>query len=64
MFIIYLIKLKNFINKKKLKQKLQFLMKKIYYLDTGGGILKGNKIFKDEPFFVINPDTLWSNAYY
>ena len=31
-------------------------------LDTGGGILNATKSFK-EPFVVINPDTLWSNAY-
>ena len=32
-------------------------------LDTGGGVKKGTKKFKDNPFFVINPDTLWSNKY-
>ena len=32
-------------------------------LDTGGGVKKGAKEFKDNPFFVINPDTLWSNKY-
>ena len=31
-------------------------------LDTGGGILNATKFFK-EPFIVVNPDTLWSNAY-
>ena len=32
-------------------------------LDTGGGVKKGTKIFKKMPFFVVNPDTLWSNNY-
>ena len=32
-------------------------------LDTGGGVKKGTKDFQDNPFFVINPDTLWSNKY-
>ena len=32
-------------------------------LDTGGGVKKGTKEFNDNPFFVINPDTLWSNKY-
>ena len=32
-------------------------------LDTGGGVKKGTKEFRDNPFFVINPDTLWSNKY-
>ena len=32
-------------------------------LDTGGGILKGTKKFKKEPFIVINPDTVWNKDY-
>ena len=32
-------------------------------LDTGGGVKKGTKEFNDNPFFVINPDTLWSDKY-
>ena len=32
-------------------------------LDTGGGVKKGTKDFKENPFFVINPDPLWSNKY-
>ena len=32
-------------------------------LDTGGGVKKGTRDFKDNPFFVINPDTLWSDKY-
>ena len=32
-------------------------------LDTGGGVKKGTREFMDNPFFVINPDTLWSNKY-
>jgi MurNAc alpha-1-phosphate uridylyltransferase len=31
-------------------------------LNTGGGVLNATKSFK-EPFVVVNPDTLWSNAY-
>ena len=33
-------------------------------LDTGGGIFNATKQFKDEPFFVLNPDTIWSKNYY
>ena len=32
-------------------------------LDTGGGILEATKHFDDNPFYVINPDTLWSDRY-
>ena len=31
-------------------------------LNTGGGIMHATKSFK-KPFIVVNPDTLWSNAY-
>ena len=33
-------------------------------LDTGGGIFNATKKFKDEPFFVLNPDTIWNKNYY
>ena len=33
-------------------------------LDTGGGILNATKNFKDKPFFVLNPDTIWNKNYY
>jgi MurNAc alpha-1-phosphate uridylyltransferase len=33
-------------------------------LDTGGGILNATKNFNNEPFFVINPDTVWGKNYY
>ena len=31
--------------------------------DRGGGVFAGTNNFNDNPFFVINPDTLWSKAY-
>ena len=33
-------------------------------LDTGGGILNATKKFGNNPFFVLNPDTIWSKNYY
>jgi len=54
--------IKNFINKKKYKAKITIFYEQDKLLDTGGGILNATKLFK-EPFVVINPDTLWSNAY-
>ena len=33
-------------------------------LDTGGGILNATENFKDDPFFVLNPDTIWNKNYY
>ena len=32
-------------------------------LDTGGGVKQGTKHFNEDPFFIINPDTLWSDNY-
>jgi MurNAc alpha-1-phosphate uridylyltransferase len=33
-------------------------------LDTGGGILNATKKFNNDPFFVLNPDTIWNKNYY
>jgi N-acetyl-alpha-D-muramate 1-phosphate uridylyltransferase len=54
--------IKDFINKKKYKVKIIIFHEQGTLLNTGGGILNATKSFK-EPFVVINPDTLWSNAY-
>ena len=54
--------IKDFINKKKYKTKIIISHEQNMLLDTGGGILNATKYFK-EPFVVVNPDTLWSNAY-
>lgn len=54
--------IKSFIYKKKYKIKITISHERDALLDTGGGILKATKSFK-EPFVVVNPDTLWSNAY-
>ena len=32
-------------------------------LDTGGGAFKGTEVFNDEPFIILNPDTLWNKNY-
>ena len=54
--------IKDFINKKKYKAKIIISHEQDVLLDTGGGILKATKSFK-EPYIVVNPDTLWSNVY-
>ena len=54
--------IKDYINKKKYKAKITIFHEHERLLDTGGGILNATKSFK-EPFVVVNPDTLWSNAY-
>ena len=55
--------IEKFISNFKTKANLRISDEKEMLLDTGGGVLKGTEKFKNNPFFVINPDTLWSNKY-
>ena len=55
--------IKSFINKKKFQAKISISNEEDILLDTGGGVLKGTQNFGDKPFFVINPDTIWSKDY-
>ena len=55
--------IKSFINRKKFKVKITISNEDNLLLDTGGGVLKGTQNFGDNPFFVINPDTVWSKHY-
>ena len=51
--------IKSLINRKKFKVKITISNEENLLLDTGGGVLKGTQNFGDNPFFVINPDTVW-----
>ena len=53
----------TYISNKNFNAKIHISYEKDLLLDTGGGVLKGTTQFKDNPFFVINPDTLWSKNY-
>ena len=55
--------IENFIKNKGLKIKIIISDERNELLDTGGGIFKGTESFNDDPFIVINPDTVWSNKY-
>ena len=55
--------IKSFINRKKFKVKITISNEENLLLDTGGGVLKGTQDFGDNPFFVINPDTIWGKNY-
>ncbi|MBD1172007.1 NTP transferase domain-containing protein [Pelagibacterales bacterium SAG-MED05] len=55
--------IKDFIDKKKYKVKIIISDEQDTILDTGGGILHATKSFK-KPFVALNPDTLWSDAYF
>ena len=53
----------DYINKKKFNLNVNTVIEKDKILDTGGGILNTIQHFSNEPFIVINPDTIW-NLYY
>jgi len=55
--------IEKFIREKKFKIQVNISKETDALLDTGGGILEATKHFGDNPFYVINPDTLWSDSY-
>ena len=56
-------KIEKFLLDVKSKVKITISNEKDFLLDTGGGVKEGTKIFGKNPFFVINPDTLWLKNY-
>ena len=50
----------DYINKNKFNLSITIVNEEEKILDTGGGILNAIKNF-NEPFLVINPDTIWSS---
>jgi len=55
--------IEKYISDLKSEAKIKISNEKDLLLDTGGGVKKGTKDFNNNPFFVINPDTLWSDKY-
>ena len=55
--------IETYIRKKNFDAKIYISNEKDLLLDTGGGVKEATKQFKDNPFFVINPDTLWNKKY-
>jgi MurNAc alpha-1-phosphate uridylyltransferase len=53
----------TFINNKKFSSKIFLIRERERILDTGGGVLNAAKKFNKDPFFVFNPDTIWSQSY-
>ena len=53
----------KFISNIKSKVKVTISDEKDLLLGTGGGVKEGTKIFGKNPFFVLNPDTLWLSEY-
>lgn len=55
--------IEKFVREKKFKVQVNISKEIDALLNTGGGILEATKHFGDNPFYVINPDTLWSERY-
>ena len=55
--------IEKFILNVKSNIKIDISNEKNLLLDTGGGVKEGTKIFDKNPFFVLNPDTLWLPNY-
>ena len=54
----------DYLNKKKFNLNITIVEEKDEILDTGGGVSNVIKNFSDEPFVVINPDTIWNLDYF
>lgn len=54
----------NYLSNSNFKAKIKISSEKDLLLDTGGGTSKATKNFKENPFFIINPDTIWSEKYF
>ena len=53
----------SFVKKSIFNSKIFIVNEHNEILDTGGGILNVTSHFKNEPFFVLNSDTIWSENY-
>ena len=53
----------TFIDSKNFNSKIFLIKEHEQILDTGGGVLNAARKFNNNPFFVLNPDTIWSKHY-
>ena len=53
----------DYINKNKLNLTINIVQEKDKILNTGGGVLNAINYFLNEPFLIINPDTIWNSHY-
>ena len=53
----------NYIKKNKFNLAITIIEEKSKILNTGGGVLNSIKHFSEEPFLIINPDTIWNSNY-
>ena len=53
----------DYIKKNEFNMAITTVSEKDKILDTGGGVLNALQHFSNEPFIVINPDTIWNSNY-
>jgi N-acetyl-alpha-D-muramate 1-phosphate uridylyltransferase len=53
----------DYLSKKNFNLKINIVQEKDKILDTGGGVLNAIQHFSNEPFLIINPDTIWNSHY-
>ena len=53
----------DYINKNKFNLAVHIVKEENKILDTGGGVLNAIQYFSNEPFLIINPDTIWNSHY-
>ena len=53
----------SYIKNNKFNLNINIVEEKDKILDTGGGVLNAINYFLNEPFLIINPDTVWSSYY-
>ena len=56
--------IEEYVSTFKSKAKIKISKEEHLLLDTGGGVKEATKKFKANPFFIINPDTLWNEHYF
>ena len=53
----------DYINSNQFNLSINVVKEKDKILDTGGGVLNAIQYFSNEPFLIINPDTIWNLHY-
>ena len=53
----------EYIDKSQFNLIINIVNEKDKILDTGGGVLNAIQHFSNEPFLIINPDTIWNSHY-
>ena len=53
----------EYLDKSQFNLTINIINEKDKILDTGGGVLNAIQHFSNEPFLIINPDTIWNSHY-